>query len=244
MLRLKEYLRVNRHLLEKELGTDPRRQFFSPAYYSQYQCTVPLLQRHACGRLIDLGCGSMPYRQFVEPRVSAYDSLEFFPSADAAVTYLGDIQDMCMIADSTYDTAVCLEVLEHVPDPFRAAQEIHRILKSTGILIMSVPHLSRLHMEPHDYYRFTHYGLRHLLESVGFHITSLEARGSLFSFLGHQVATVWLGLVWRVPVVKEVSWFLSSWLVTRLAYHLDQQLDTTGIYAMGYTVVAHKMPKV
>ena len=162
MLQIKEWIRENRHRLEREIGTSPRRRFFSPAYYSQYDVTVPLMQRFVRGRLIDLGCGSMPYLQFIADRVSAYDSLELFPS-DSAVTYLGDIQNMHMINDGTYDSAICLEVLEHVPDPVRAMREIYRILNSNGVLILSLPHLSRLHSEPHDYYRFTHYGLRHLL---------------------------------------------------------------------------------
>lgn len=236
---LKEWVRENRHRLEEELGTSPRRRFFSPAYYSQYQLTLPLMRRYVSGRLIDLGCGSMPYKSLIADRVNAYDSLDAYPHS-SELTYVGDIQNMSMIAAETYDSAICLEVLEHVPDPFRAAAEILRILKPGGILVLSVPHLSRLHGEPHDYYRFTRYGVRRLLEKSGFTVLSLETRGGLFSFLGHQVATLVLGVVWRVPLVKNVIWFLNSWLVTRAAYKLDQIVDTSGIYAMGYTAVARK----
>jgi SAM-dependent methyltransferase len=239
MLRFKEYLRASRHRLENDLGTDPRRRFFSPAYYSQYLVTVPLLRQYARGKLIDLGCGSMPYRQFIELQVSAYDSLEFFPS-NVPVTYVGDMQAMPMIPDASYNTAISLEVLEHVPDPFRAVREVYRILKHDGIFIVSVPHLSRLHMEPHDYYRYTQYGVRRLLESAGFELIVLEKRGGLFSFLGHQVATIVLGVCWGVPVLKTIAWFLNSWLITRLSYQLDQWLDPSGVYAMSYTAVAMK----
>lgn len=238
-MRLKSYLRASRHQLEADLGVNPRRRFFSPAYYSQYQLTMPLMQRFAYGRLIDLGCGSMPYQQFIRGQVSNYDSLETFPT-HVPVTYVGDIQNMGMIAAASYDTAICLEVLEHVPDPFGAVREVYRILKPQGVFIVSVPHLSRLHMEPHDYYRFTQYGCRYLLESAGFQVDILDKRGGLCSFLGNQIATVLLGLFWRVPILKEVIWFLNSWLVTRLAYKLDGVLDPTGVYAMGYTAVAYK----
>lgn len=236
---IRERVRRNRHSIERELYTSPRRRFFSPAYYSQYEVTVPLIRRFVRGRLIDLGCGSMPYRALIADRVSAYDGLDFFHDSPE-VTYRGDIQDMSMIESESYDSAICLEVLEHVLDPFRAAREIYRILKRDGVLILSVPHLSRLHSEPHDYYRFTRYGLRYLLENAGFTIQSLEKRGGLFSFLGHQLATLLLGIVWTIPVLKSVIWFMNSWLITRACYKIDQILDTSGIYAMGYTVVGCK----
>lgn len=239
MISIKEWIRENRHKIEAEIGTSERRRFYSPGYYSQYDVTLRLINSFVKGKLIDLGCGSMPYRQFIADKVTAYDGLEFYPSTPE-VTYVGDIQNMSMIESDSYDSAICLEVLEHVTDPFRAMGEIYRILKNSGILVLSLPHLNRLHMEPHDYYRFTHYGMRHLLESAGFKVIALEKRGGLFSFLGHQVSTFFLGMVWSVPILKNIAWFLNSWLVTRLWYNIDRFFDPTGIYAMGYTAVACK----
>ena len=236
---LQAFIRGNRQALERELADSPRRQFFSPAAYSQYTVTLPLLLKFARGRLIDLGCGNMPFRSFVSGQLIGYDSLDLFPR-HTLVTYVGDIQNMTMIQDETYDTALCMEVLEHVPDPFRAAREIYRILKPGGILVMSVPHLSRLHDEPHDYYRYTRHGVRCLLEQAGFEVLQLEKRGGIFSFVGHQFSTLILGLVWRVPVVKAVAWSLNSWLITRFCYWLDGRLDASGLFALGYSAVARK----
>jgi SAM-dependent methyltransferase len=198
-----------------------------------------MIQAFARGRLIDLGCGDMPFRPFIMNYVQAYDTLDAYPRT-TQVTYVGDVQDMSMIPDDTYDTAICLEVLEHVPDPFRAVREIHRILKVGGTLILSVPHLSRLHDEPHDYYRFTYYGVRHLLEDAGFTLVTIERRGGLFSFLGHQVANVALSAVWGVPLLRDLAWFLNGWLNTRLCDRLDHVIDRSGTYALGYSAVAMK----
>jgi SAM-dependent methyltransferase len=236
---LKEWIRANRKRLEHDILNTSRRPFFSPVYYAQYRVTLPLLKKFSGGRLIDLGCGDMPFRQQLSSQLEAYDSLDFFPRSNQ-VTYVGDIQHMDMIPASTYDTAICLEVLEHIGDPFMAVREIQRILKAGGVLIVSVPHLSRLHDEPHDYYRYTRHGLRYLLEQNGFSIQVLEQRGGLFSFLGHQVSTVALGLVWRVPLLQQVAWFLNSWLIVRGADLLDRRLDRSGIFALGYTAVASK----
>lgn len=187
--------------------------------------------------LIDLGCGEMPFRQFIDNRVTVYHSLDLYPR-NSSVTYVGDIQNMTMIKEQTYDSAICLEVLEHIADPSQALREISRILKPDGILILSVPHLSRLHDEPDDYYRFTRYGLQRLLERGSFSVLALKKRGGLFSFVGHQVSTVVLGIVWGIPILQSIAWFLNSWLITRTCYQIDEWLDPTGIFAAGYSAVA------
>ncbi len=235
---MKELVRSNRRRLEDELYGSSRWHLFSPVLFSQYKVTLPLLQRFASGKLIDLGCGRMPFRRFLTGQTSVYDSLDIHPRVET--TYVGDLQNMPMVGSESYDTAICLEVLEHVPDPLQALCEIHRILKPNGVLILSVPHLSRLHEEPHDYYRFTKYALHYMLERAGFKVVALEKRGGLFSFLGHQISTLALGLVWNVRLVRSIVWFLDSWLITRTCYGIDQILDRAGLFAIGYSAVACK----
>jgi len=66
------------------------------------------------------------------------------------------------ISDNSIDAIFCLEVLEHVKQPWKAAEAIFRVLKADGILIGSTPFLFPLHDEPHDYYRYTIHGIKHL----------------------------------------------------------------------------------
>jgi len=235
---MKEWLRDQRHRIERDLLGSPQRYLFSPALYSQYKVTLPLIRRFARGKLIDIGCGDMPFREFVIDRVNVYDGLDIYPHS--WVTYVGNVEDMFMVKDESYDTVLCLEVLEHVSDPFLAVREICRILKPGGVLILSVPHLSRLHDEPLDYYRFTQYGVQNLLEKAGLVLIALEKRGGLFSFLGHQFSTLVLIFVWNIPVLKDIVWFLNSWLITRACYNIDLILDRSGVFAMGYTAVAYR----
>jgi SAM-dependent methyltransferase len=82
--------------------------------------------------------------------------------------------DVCRIAlpDASFDCVICLEVLEHVADPFAAARELKRVLRPGGALFLTVPFLtgyhgtkssrSGAHDDFPDYWRFTHQGLQKL----------------------------------------------------------------------------------
>lgn len=234
-------LKQVRARIEKDLADSPERRYFSPIVYSQYDVTLPLIREHARGDFIDLGCGEMPYRRYVEDQTASYDTFDI-EERTHGVTYVGDIQAMTDVPSDAYDTAVSLEVFEHVPDPRAAAAEVFRILRPGGTFVMSVPHLSRLHEEPYDFHRFTRYGVRNLLESAGFEVDLVRQRGGLLTFLGHQVSTVLLTTTWRVPVLRQAAWTLNKWLVTRLSYAVDSRLDRSGLFAMGYTAVARKPP--
>jgi SAM-dependent methyltransferase len=236
---LNNFIKNNRRLLEVDLLKSRQRYLFSPVYYAQDKITVPLLNKFVFGKLIDIGSGDTPYRERLEGRVDCYDTLDLYPRTEN-VKFVGSVENMDMILDNQYDSAICLEVLEHIPRPMEGVREIHRVLRPGGILVLSVPHLSRIHDAPNDFFRFTKYGLQYLLEDAGFHITQIKVRGGLFTFLGHQWSTFILGLVWKVPILKQIVWFVNSWLVSRLFYYLDQVVDQTGTFPQGYTVVAEK----
>lgn len=233
----------NRQRLDRDLASSPRRQYISAVVLGQYRITIPLARKYLRGALIDLGCGMMPYRSFIERQVTRYDSLDARPLMEG-VTFQADLQDMNGIPSETYDSAICLEVLEHIPLPFKAAAEIYRILKPGGVLVASVPHLSRLHEEPYDFYRYTHYGFRTLFESAGFEVLEMQRRGGLISFLSHQLSLMLVGLTWSVPVLKHSAFFVNQWLVVRPSYFMDAHFDRSGKFALGYTCVARKPVKV
>ncbi len=236
---MKNWLKTNRLKIERDLLMSKKRHLFSPLYYSQYKVTLELIRKYAKGDLIDLGCGDMPFKQYISGQVGLYDGLDLLPRSEE-IRYIGDIQDMHMISEAQYDSALCLEVLEHLPYPERALKEINRILKPGGYLILSVPHLSRLHDEPHDYFRFTRHGIEEILSRNGFNIISLNSRGGLFSFLGHQVSTLTLSFFWNVSFLKNIAFWLNGILITRLSYWIDQCFDLSGIFAAGYSAVAQK----
>jgi SAM-dependent methyltransferase len=64
--------------------------------------------------------------------------------------------------DETFDGVIVQAVLEHVVDPYRCVEEIHRVLKPSGLVYAETPFMQQVHMGRYDFTRFTHSGHRRL----------------------------------------------------------------------------------
>lgn len=79
-------------------------------------------------------------------------------------TYIADItvNNSNIIESGKYDVVVFTEVLEHTLNPFSAINEIYRILKQNGVLVMTTPFNFRIHNPLPDCWRFSEHGLKEL----------------------------------------------------------------------------------
>lgn len=122
------------------------------------------------GRLLDVGCGTMPYRSLFS--VQHYVGLEI-DSEQARTRNVADFfydGTTFPFESDRFDGVLCNQVLEHVFNPIEFLSEIHRVLKPDGTLILTVPFVWDEHEQPFDYARYTSFGLSHLLKKAGFHI--------------------------------------------------------------------------
>jgi SAM-dependent methyltransferase len=188
--------------------------------------------------VLDAGAGFMPYRSRILLGADSYVSLDM--EAAPGVDVLGDVTRMTDIADDTFDVVLCLEVLEHLSTPAAAASEIARVLRPGGTAIISVPHLSRIHDAPHDYFRFTRYGLSRIASDAGLTIDSVDDVGSVFSLLGHQLATLLAPLCWGVPILRWVAFAVATTLVTLPSIALDALPGLRALLPLNVVLVAHK----
>ena len=70
-----------------------------------------------------------------------------------------DVHDL-KFPDHSFDVVVCVAVLEHVPWPQKAVDELHRVLRPGGVIWAELPWVQPLHEMPKDYWRATPDGLR------------------------------------------------------------------------------------
>jgi SAM-dependent methyltransferase len=206
-----------------------------------YARLLPRLRQTARGRVLDVGCGTMPFKRHLErvPAVTGYDSLDIEARAPG-VTFIASVERMTPVADATYDTVLCSEVLEHVPDPWSGLQEIRRVLRPGGVLLISVPFLARLHEEPHDYFRYTEHTLRYSLAALEFDVDEVVATGSVFSFMGHQVSSLLIPATFGIPGLEQLAFALNVMTVVLPCRLLDAAFPARRKFPLGYVVVARR----
>lgn len=86
------------------------------------------------------------------------------------------IEDLPLNYDEKFGTAVCLNVIEHVVNPFDIFNAIYQIMQRGGLVVISTVFSFPYHPSPRDYWRFSPDCLRMLGESVGFEVLEAEWR--------------------------------------------------------------------
>ena len=134
--------------------------------------------------VLDAGAGASPYRKLIRGVYHSCDFPQTNPSAESAQhTFLCDLASL-PVEDNTYSTVICNQVLEHVRDPQTVIDELFRVLKPGGKLILTAPGCYGEHMIPYNYYNFLQYGLTMLFENTGFKEIRVSALGGVFWVLG------------------------------------------------------------
>lgn len=140
------------------------------------------------GKLLDVGCGKKPYANLIH--VDAYIGLDVPTSMHGTqqVDVIGTVLGL-PFKDEVFDSILCTEVLEHVPDPVAALQEMRRVTRPGGVLLLTVPLSEQLHEEPYDFYRFTRYALTYLLDKTGWRVQCIHERGGVWLELGYRLSS-------------------------------------------------------
>lgn len=175
--------------------------------------------------VLDAGAGDCPYRDlFAHARYEAAD----FCKSDrpyAEMNYVCDLAEI-PVEDERFDMVICTQVLEHVPDPAAVLKELHRILKSGGILALSAPLYNREHGAPYDFYRYTQFGWRHLLTGAGFGIKKMQWLEGYCGTLSYQLE----GAVRNLPLAPRhygggiVGHVVSLWVLLHKPFWLLQSI--------------------
>lgn len=161
---------------------------------------IPLFR----GTLLDVGCGQMPYREYIlksQPLVKQYIGLDFAQGKYADLKQPDLTWDGATIPldDASIDCAMATEVLEHCFNPSIVLQEIKRVLKPGGVFFFTVPFLWPIHDAPHDHYRYTPFALQKLLSDAGFQDIDIKALGGWNASLAQMIG-LWLK---RAPMSEQ-----------------------------------------
>jgi SAM-dependent methyltransferase len=140
--------------------------------------------QYCTGRLVDVGCGDKPYAEITRPFVSEHVGVDYAGALDlAGVDIVATAYDI-PVPDASFDCLLLTEVLEHLEEPVQALTECCRILRPGGIGIITVPFMWHLHAEPRDFFRYSAFGLRHVVERAGLEVVELDSLGGFWTTTG------------------------------------------------------------
>lgn len=187
------------------------------------------------GVILDIGCGIMPYREFIlaNRKQTSYIGVDFEKPAGAEYEMLRPdlFWDGVTIPleDNSVETVLATELLEHCANPDIILHEVFRVLKPGGNFIFTVPFVWNIHLVPYDEYRYTPFAMKRMLENSGFKNIELKALGLWDASLA-QMLGIWYKN--RPSGYKRYFSFLFTWAI-KFLLKKDKWFDKLKIYDEG-----------
>jgi SAM-dependent methyltransferase len=184
------------------------------------------------GLVLDLGGGKGILKNHLEGLGYQYVNLDIRAVQDGAPSIVGDAHAL-PLKDSSLNTVISKDSLEHFLQPWTVVQEVHRVLKDGGRFVILVPFMHPFHGS--DYYRYTPLGLNVLLGD--FETIHIDSPLWIFSFLGLTV----------IELLRRMHLGFIANLIRRFTRRLDslflRRRTHPASFAAAYRVIAYKSPQ-
>jgi SAM-dependent methyltransferase len=118
------------------------------------------------GPILEIGSQQVPGQEEIADLRPLFPDKRFLGvdiTPGRGVDFVADVESLPQ-ADASVGTVIAMNTLEHVPHFWRAFDEIHRVLRPDGALLVSCPFYFHLHSYPSDYWRFSPEALALLLD--------------------------------------------------------------------------------
>ena len=160
----------------------PNKKHHNWLMYKNYDRFLNKYTNQYSGTLYDLGCGEAPYKQFFLQYTKKYIGVDWNGSIhNTMADVVANLNKPLPIESEVADTVVSLSVMEHLCEPQTMLNEAYRILKEGGSIILHVPWQWSIHEAPHDYFRYTPYGLLYMIKKAGFDNIAVYPEGGFFT---------------------------------------------------------------
>ena len=207
--------------------------------------------------VLDVGAGSCPYRPLFKHGHYETQDFQALKNEQLNLGSYGQIDYICdatdiPVPDASFDVVLCTEVLEHCPEPIRVINEIARILRPGGTLILTAPLGSGIHQEPYHFYGgYTPFWYEKFLAEAGFDSISIESNAGFYKLFSQESLRF---LQLSMPSHLQTGWlqkliWLPFWLICLPIFGLFipvvcsvlDRFDTDRRFTVGYHVTATRM---
>jgi SAM-dependent methyltransferase len=199
--------------------------------------------------VLDVGAGRNHYRKVFSRNNYITIDIGLEQKNNKGIDIVGDILDM-PLNDSSIDYIICIEVIEHMADGSHLLKEMNRVIKKGGKLLITFPLCFGEHMEPYDYFRYTQYSMKDMLEVNGFSVLEIKKRGGYFTLLGFFAAGVpdQIAKTGKIPALirkplKRLLRFPFTYFLAPIFIKLDL-LDQRKNFTLGYIFEVQKIDSI
>lgn len=159
----------------------------SPRIWLDYELTAFAKSLPEGSSVLDAGAGDQRYKgKFLHCNYESAD-FEQIEKKYTPSTYVCDLANI-PVADGRFDAVVLTQVMEHLPNPGCVLEELLRVARPGARLFCSAPMHYQEHEQPYDFYRFTQFGMRHLLSRSGWNVVKIRQLDGYLSAAAHQLA--------------------------------------------------------
>ncbi len=196
------------------------------------------------GTLVDLGCGEAPHKNYFLQYVNKYIGVDWTNTLhNSKADIISDLNKRIEIEDDFADTIISLSVMEHLCEPQIFLNESYRILKKDGTIILGVPWMWWIHEAPHDYFRYTPYGLKYMFEKAGYKDIQVQPTTGFFSMWFLKMN--YFSLKWikgsKIRRACTKAFLIPFWYTSqKLAPWLDNKHRGWSLESAGFFVIAKK----
>lgn len=223
------------------------RQAYNWLIYDNGDKWILAYARFYKGVLVDLGCGNAPYKEFFLQYAQKYVGVDWTNSLhNFKADVVSNLNEKIDLVDAYADTIVSFSVLEHLCEPQLFLNESYRVLKDGGTMILGVPWMWQVHEAPHDYFRYTPYGLKYLFEKAGYKDIHVQPTSGFFTMWFLKMNYFSLRFIKGSSTRRKATRFLllPFWYIAqKLAPWLDSLHRGWSLESAGYFVIAKKEKK-
>lgn len=211
-------------------------------YHSLHRDIKNVISQYVSGKVLDIGCGNKPYEKDFLNRTTEYIGCDIVQSSLQKVDIICDAKKIPLPSEQ-FDTIFCTQTIEHIAEHQLVLDEAYRLLKKEGKIILSVPFYWPLHEIPNDYFRFTKYGLVHLLQQSDFAIIEVIENGGSWAVTGQSIIHSLMDDTSRHFLLRLMRFIFFRMKLIRLHNSIFSWLDKVDFnrnMPMNYIVVAKK----
>lgn len=189
-------------------------------------------------KTLDIGSGGSSYGKFFPNRLT----VDIDPMRKPEI--VADVH--CLpFKNEEFEMVLCTEVLEHTKNPQLAVNEMMRVLKKNGLIVLTTRFVYPLHDSPNDFFRFTKYGLRELFKN--WEVVDLVPEVDNFSAIGVLLQRISFQSNLRFNKISKLIILIMAEIFDKLNFltvkeygDIQKSFAEKNIMTSGYYIVVRK----